>query len=62
MSSHREAPRSRRTRSPTTPTCTRSSRRTPDTGTIIANFIPFQNPQGGPNFYEFGDDVATRFT
>ena len=29
----------------------------PDSVTLIANFIPFQNPQGGPNFYEFGDDV-----
>jgi hypothetical protein len=25
--------------------------------TIIANFIPLQKPDGGPNFYEFGDDV-----
>jgi Domain of unknown function (DUF4331)/Secretion system C-terminal sorting domain len=24
---------------------------------IIANYIPFQLPQGGPNFYSFGDDV-----
>jgi hypothetical protein len=29
----------------------------PGTVTLIANFIPFQNPYGGPNFYEFGDDV-----
>jgi hypothetical protein len=29
----------------------------PDTVTLIANFIPFQEPDGGPNFYEFGDDV-----
>jgi hypothetical protein len=25
--------------------------------TFIANFIPLQKPEGGPNFYEFGDDV-----
>jgi len=30
----------------------------PDTVTLIANYIPFQAPDGGPNFYEFGDDVA----
>jgi hypothetical protein len=29
----------------------------PDTVTFIANFIPLQKPDGGPNFYEFGDDV-----
>jgi hypothetical protein len=25
--------------------------------TLIANFIPLQQPDGGPNFYEFSDDV-----
>lgn len=25
--------------------------------TLIMNFIPFQVPQGGPNFYQFGDNV-----
>ncbi|MBO0883347.1 MAG: DUF4331 domain-containing protein, partial [Mycobacterium sp.] len=29
----------------------------PDTVTLIANFIPLQSPAGGPNFFEFGDDV-----
>src|SRR5678809_605421 len=24
---------------------------------IIANYIPFQLPQGGPNFYEFGENI-----
>ncbi len=24
---------------------------------LIANFLPFEDPAGGPNFYEFGDDV-----
>ncbi len=28
-----------------------------DRVTLIANFIPFQLPQGGPNFYQFGDNV-----
>ena len=27
----------------------------PDTTTLIANWIPFQEPSGGPNFYPFGD-------
>lgn len=34
--------------------------RSPDdttTVTIIANFIPFQLPEGGPNFYHFGKDI-----
>jgi hypothetical protein len=30
---------------------------TPGTVTIIANYIPLETPAGGPNFYEFGDDV-----
>lgn len=29
----------------------------PDTTTIIANWIPFEEPAGGPNFYNFGEDV-----
>jgi hypothetical protein len=29
----------------------------PDTVTIISNFVPLQAPPGGPNFFEFGDDV-----
>src|SRR5438132_7792533 len=28
-----------------------------DTVTIIANYIPGEEPAGGPNFYGFGDDV-----
>jgi len=27
------------------------------TVTIIANYIPLEAPAGGPNFFEFGDDV-----
>jgi hypothetical protein len=29
----------------------------PDTVTIIANYIPFQEPAGGPNFYPFDEDA-----
>jgi len=29
----------------------------PGTVTLIANYVPLQEPSGGPNFYEFGDDV-----
>ena len=29
----------------------------PETVTLIRNYIPLQGPDGGPNFYEFGDDV-----
>lgn len=30
----------------------------PDTVTLVANFIPFQNPNGGPNFYQFDPNVV----
>src|SRR5712691_4560198 len=29
----------------------------PDMVTLVANWIPFEAPQGGPNFNKFGDDV-----
>ncbi|MCX4822035.1 DUF4331 domain-containing protein [Streptomyces sp. NBC_01142] len=29
----------------------------PDTTTIVANWLPFQEPAGGPNFFKFGDDA-----
>src|SRR5438094_7529993 len=29
----------------------------PDTVTIIANYIPLEEPAGGPNFNQFSDDV-----
>ena len=29
----------------------------PDTVTIIGSWIPLEGPQGGPNYYKFGDDV-----
>ncbi|MEV0800178.1 DUF4331 domain-containing protein [Kribbella sp. NPDC050281] len=58
MSSHREAPEiSKDPVADNTDVYAFVSPDAPDTVTIIANFIPFQNPFGGPNFYEFGDDV-----
>ena len=32
----------------------------PDMVTLIANFIPFQKPDGGPNFYPFDPNVRLR--
>lgn len=29
----------------------------PDSVTLVANWIPLEAPQGGPNFHKFGDDV-----
>ncbi|HVK96346.1 MAG TPA: DUF4331 domain-containing protein [Flavisolibacter sp.] len=29
----------------------------PNTVTIIANYIPFQLPEGGPNYYDFGTNI-----
>jgi hypothetical protein len=29
----------------------------PDTVTLVANWIPLEEPNGGPNFYNFGEDV-----
>jgi len=29
----------------------------PDKVTIIANYLPFQLPQGGPNYYSFGENI-----
>ncbi|RNG27809.1 DUF4331 domain-containing protein [Streptomyces botrytidirepellens] len=28
-----------------------------DTTTLVTNFLPFQDPAGGPNFYKFGTDA-----
>jgi hypothetical protein len=30
----------------------------PDFVTLIANFIPLQKPDGGPNFYQFDPNVV----
>jgi hypothetical protein len=58
MSSHREAPEiSKDPVADNTDTYAFVSPDKPDTVTLIANFIPLQTPEGGPNFYEFGDDV-----
>jgi uncharacterized protein DUF4331 len=58
MSSHREAPEiSKDPVADNTDVYAFVSPDRPDKVTLIANFIPFQSPQGGPNFYEFGDDV-----
>ena len=59
MSSHREAPEmSKDPVADSTDVYAFVSPDRPDTVTLIANYIPFQAPDGGPNFYEFGDDVA----
>jgi hypothetical protein len=58
MSSHREAPEiSKDPVADNTDVYAFVSPDRPDTVTLIANFIPLQKPDGGPNFYEFGDDV-----
>jgi Domain of unknown function (DUF4331) len=58
MSSHREAPEiSKDPVADSTDVYAFVSPDKPDTVTLIANYIPLQAPAGGPNFYEFGDDV-----
>jgi hypothetical protein len=58
MSSHREAPEiSKDPVADNTDVYAFVSPDRPHTATLIANFIPLQLPYGGPNFYEFGDDV-----
>ena len=58
MSSHREAPEiSKDPAADSTDVYAFVSPDNPDTVTIIANYVPLQQPDGGPNFYEFGDDV-----
>ena len=58
MSSHREAPEiSKDPVADSTDVYAFVSPDRPDTVTLIANYIPLQEPSGGPNFYEFGDDV-----
>lgn len=58
MSSHREAPEiSKDPVADNTDTYAFVSPNQPDTVTLIANYIPLEGPAGGPNFYEFGDDV-----
>ena len=58
MSSHREAPEiSKDPVADSTDVYAFVSPDQPDTVTLIANYVPLQLPSGGPNFYEFGDDV-----
>ena len=58
MSSHREAPEiSKDPVADSTDLYAFVSPDQPDTVTLIANYIPLQEPSGGPNFYEFGDSV-----
>src|SRR6266852_1799665 len=58
MSSHREAPEiSKDPVADSTDVYAFVSPDKPDSVTLIANYIPLQSPAGGPNFYEFGDDV-----
>src|SRR2546427_4389390 len=58
MSSHREAPAI--AKDPVADSTDLYAFRSPDkpgTVTLIANYIPLEGPDGGPNFFEFGDDV-----
>jgi hypothetical protein len=58
MSSHREAPEiSKDPVADSTDLYAFVSPDARDTVTLIANYVPLQGPAGGPNFYEFGDDV-----
>jgi hypothetical protein len=58
MSSHREAPEiSKDPVADNTDTYAFVSPDRPDTVTIITNYIPSEAAAGGPNFFEFGDDV-----
>ena len=60
MSSHREAPQISKdaVADSTDVYAFVSGSDAPGTVTIIANYVPLQAPAGGPNFYEFGDDVV----
>src|SRR5919201_2311792 len=58
MSSHREAPEiSQDPVADNTDTYAFVSPDKPDTVTILTNYVPLEDPPGGPNFFEFGDDV-----
>jgi Domain of unknown function (DUF4331) len=58
MSSHREAPEiSKDPVADNTDVYAFVSPDNPGTVTLITNFVPLQDPPGGPNFFEFGDDV-----
>jgi hypothetical protein len=58
MSSHREAPHiSKDPVADSTDLYAFVSPDKPSTVTLIANYVPLEAPDGGPNFYEFGTDV-----
>jgi hypothetical protein len=58
VSSHREAPEiAKDPAADSTDVYAIVSPDQPATVTLIANYVPLQEPAGGPNFYEFGDDV-----
>jgi len=58
MSSHREAPEiSKDPVADSTDVYAFVSPDRPDFVTLIANYVPLEEPAAGPNFYEFGDDV-----
>jgi hypothetical protein len=58
MSSHREAPEiAKDPVADSTDLYAFVSPDKPGTVTLIANYIPLEGPDGGPNFFEFGDDV-----
>ncbi|MGH9017315.1 MAG: DUF4331 domain-containing protein [Acidimicrobiales bacterium] len=58
MSSHREAPEiSKDPAADSADLYAFVSPDNPETVTIIANYVPLESPDGGPNFYEFGTDV-----
>ena len=57
-SSHREAPRiSQDPTADNTDLYFFTSPDKPDTATLVANYIPFEEPAGGPNFFGFSDQV-----
>ncbi|MEU0528374.1 DUF4331 domain-containing protein [Streptomyces niveus] len=57
-SSHREAPMTAGDpKADNTDVYAFTSPDKPDTVTLIANWIPFQEPNGGPNFYPFANDA-----
>ena len=58
MSSHREAPEI--SQDPVADNTDVYAFRSPDdpsTVTIVANYLPGEAPAGGPNFYEFGEEI-----
>ncbi|TMF22575.1 MAG: DUF4331 domain-containing protein [Chloroflexi bacterium] len=58
MSSHREAPAiAKDPVADSTDLYAFVSPDAPGSVTLIANYIPLEGPDGGPNFFEFGDDV-----